>query len=478
MHNLNRKRIYLLAALAGVIVLSLYVWFINSGPWRSRGYTSDYYARQASAFRHGQIALEEAPDPALLALPNLYDPKARKGIPLLGDASVYEGKYYLYFGALPSLILAPFPVNPGDQFFAYLFIIGLFLIESLFFIAIFLRYFAVLPKWIVFIGVLFLGLTGPFTRMLAHPFIHEAAISGGQFFSMAGLYLAFLAFQSGPVQPAKLLWVGILWACAIATRSTQLVPVSFMVLVTVLFMYLEYRKSKQDRHFANSIVALIAPLALSGIILAWYNWVRFDSIFEFGLYYQLAAFDLQANYSSLFSRVYIVQNLYNYFLNPFTLKDTFPFAFPLPGSEKSIWAGHELPKLYAVEGRFAGLLYSTPFLVFCLASVIILVGRLIESLRQSAKHLEGFDPFNWLIASLFCSFVAGSIPTLLIFYVGFRYETEFITGLTLLALIGFCQLYALLRTTSAKSILALAGASLGAVSVLLNIALAFTGIRG
>ena len=231
------------------------------------------------------------------------------------------------------------------------------------FVAILLRYFADIPDWIVFLGVLFLGLTGPFTRMLAHPFIHEAAISGGQFFSLAGTYLAFLAFQGSSVRPGRLLWSGILWGCAIATR-TQLIPVGFMVVVTVLFIYGEYRKSILDGKFATAVIALIIPLLLTGIILAWYNWTRFDSIFEFGLYYQLAAFDLQANYSALFSRVYVVQNIYNYFLILLNSKARFPFAFPLAGSEKSILAAHELPKLYAVEGKFAGLLYSTPFLVF------------------------------------------------------------------------------------------------------------------
>ena len=475
---MNQKRIYLLAALAGVIVLSLYVWFMSIGPWRARGYTSDYYAQQASAFRHGQIALETEPDPALLVLPNLYDPKARKGIPLLGDTSLYKGKYYLYFGALPSLILALFPVHPGDQFFVYLFIVGLFFIQTLFFIAIILRYFVDLPNWIVFFGVLFLGLTGPFTRMLAHPFIHEAAISGGQFFSVAGLYLAFLALQDGSVRHAKLLWAGTLWACAIATRSTQLIPVAFMLMVTVLFLYLEYRKLKLDQGFAKAIMALITPLLLTGIVLAWYNWVRFDSIFEFGLYYQLAAFDLQANYSILFSRVYVIQNIYNYFVNPFEINGTFPFVYPLPGSEKSILAAHELPKLYAVEGKFAGLLYSTPFLLFSMTPVIILAPKLRQGLRVTVQKAVPFNHFDWTVLSLLFSFAAGSITTLLLFYVGFRYETEFITGLSMLALIGFCQVYTLMKKPAAKKVVAVVGAGLGSLSVLLNLALAFNGIQG
>jgi len=474
----NPKRIYLPAAFAAIIVLILYFGFIRIGPWRERGYTSDYYSQQASAFRHGQIALETRPDPALLALPNLYDPKARKGIPLIGDASVYKGNYYLYFGGLPSLVLALLPVSPGDQFFTYFFIVGIFIIQSLLFIAIVRRYFHDVPGWILFLGILLLGLTGPFTRMLAHPYIHEAAISGGQFFSILGLYFAFRALQSPPADQRNLFGAGIFWSCAIGTRITQLIPIAVMTALTLLIIYKEYRISRLGRQFARATAALIAPLLVTGIVLAWYNWARFETVFEFGLYYQLAAFDLQANYSALFSRVYIVQNIYNYFFNPFELKGAFPFANSLAGSETSILAAHELPKLYIVEGNIAGILNSTPLLVFAIIPVIVLLAKFIRAIRSSERRTELFNHFDWTVLTLLGSFVAGSIPTLLIFYVGYRYETEFISGLTLLALTGFCQVYACQKNVGTKKAISLIGAVLGTFSLLLNLALALSGIRG
>ncbi len=103
---MENKKLTLQAGFALLFVLIIYVWFISIGPWRSRGHTSDYYSRLASSFLHGQLALEQKPDPALLALPNPYDHKARKNVPVLGDASLYKGKYYLYFGPFPGLALA------------------------------------------------------------------------------------------------------------------------------------------------------------------------------------------------------------------------------------------------------------------------------------------------------------------------------------------------------------------------------------
>jgi hypothetical protein len=240
----------------------------------------------------------------------------------------------------------------------------------------------------------------------------------------------------------------------------------------------ENRKANTGWQFMNPTIALTAPLLTTGLLLAWYNWARFDSIFEFGLYYQLAAFNLQANYSALFSRVYVVQNIYNYFFNPFALRESFPFAYPLPGSEKSILASHELPKLYAVEGKFPGLLNSTPFLVFAILALLLLLVKFLSSLRNKETRSDLYNHFDWTVVSLVASFVAGSLPTLLLFYVGFRYETEFLTGILMLGLVGFCQGLMLLKNIVSRKVIAGIGSILIVFSILVNIALAFSGVAG
>ena len=88
--------------------------------------------------------------------------------------------------------------------------------------------------------------------MLAHPFIHEAAIAGGQLLFTAGFYAAFLALQGKNIHKGRLLLAGILWAFTIATRSTQLVPVSFMVGLTCLFLFRQYRKANSIRELGRS----------------------------------------------------------------------------------------------------------------------------------------------------------------------------------------------------------------------------------
>src|SRR5512139_3956166 len=102
-------------------------------------------------------------------------------------------------------------------------------------------------------------------------------------------------WHCAPAHKGKLLLAGILWSFSIATRSTQLVPIAFMTALTWLYLFHRCRRTNSMQALGRLSAALIAPLAVCGAILAWYNWARFDSILEFGLYYQLAAFNLQAN---------------------------------------------------------------------------------------------------------------------------------------------------------------------------------------
>ena len=102
-----------------LIILTVYVWLISVGTW-TRWPTHWYaYDSLATSFLHGQLSLETRPDPALLALSNPYDPAARQGIPYPQDASLYNGRFYFYFGPFPALFLVIaksfIPGQIGDQ---------------------------------------------------------------------------------------------------------------------------------------------------------------------------------------------------------------------------------------------------------------------------------------------------------------------------------------------------------------------------
>jgi hypothetical protein len=93
---------------AASVTTTLFLFWVSSTFGHlSYEYESEpaYYEMLADAFLHGQLNLKEEPSENLLQSENPYDPWQR-GTPqdYLWDASLYKGKYFLYFGAVPALL--------------------------------------------------------------------------------------------------------------------------------------------------------------------------------------------------------------------------------------------------------------------------------------------------------------------------------------------------------------------------------------
>jgi hypothetical protein len=89
-----------------VLVMGILYWYVLPC-FNNPKQTFDYYAKQGLAFKHGQLYLLDKPAPELLALSDPYNDHLRRisGVHdlYLIDASLYRGKYYLYWGPAPSL---------------------------------------------------------------------------------------------------------------------------------------------------------------------------------------------------------------------------------------------------------------------------------------------------------------------------------------------------------------------------------------
>jgi hypothetical protein len=465
--------------LAIALITFIYLWFVSSGHWTNWRSTSAFYNLLADGFRHGQVSLMIKPDPRLLTLANPYDPSARTGIPYPIDVSLYQNKYFLYFGPLPGVIIAAlygfFPQGVADQYLVFSFTLGVFFFQSLLLLNLRRIFFSSLPGWMDILGVLMAGLLGPFTRLLVHPYIYEAALAGGGFFFTVGLYFTILAVEAKPIKSLWLLSAGIAFVFSIGTRIMQLFPIAFIGTMIAFYLVREAGRTKTRSALLKPMIALIVPLALGGACLAWYNWIRFGSIFEFGLYYQLA-YNLQSFYHALFLPGYIPQNLYNYLLNPFTLSRSFPFLNPLPGNKTPIFALYDLPQPYIVDGYITGLVFSSPFILFSLLPPCLLV---IQSIRKRAARIgleneNGGELFHWILLTLAGSCLSAAVPVMLFFYAATRYEVDFFSPLFILAVIGFWEAYFLLvNHTKALKWIAAAGVIAAVLSMALNTLIAF-----
>ena len=182
---------------------------------------------------------------------------------------------------------------------------------------------------------------------------------------------------------------------------------------------------------------LAVPLIIGIAVLGWYNWARFDSVFETGYSYQLAGPYLQKYSHVLFSPLYLLPNLYNYLLMPPKINLAFPFLQPVAGYGADQLSTMSLPPIYS-SGELTGLLFSAPFVLFVGIPVLSLLSRKKVSNDQVDPENDTFL-FKWLIISLLGSFLFGLAPVITFFFVETRYIADFMPSLVLLSIIGFWQ---------------------------------------
>ena len=205
-----------------------------------------------------------------------------------------------------------------------------------------------------------------------------------------------------------------------------------------------YQKNPKVRILDMDIWVLFAPLVLGAIVLGWYNFVRFGSVFELGHRYQLTRENFYLQQDIALSGAYIVHNLYNYLVNSFRTLTVFPFVKPIWGKMNlwplNIWA----PERYHVE-QVAGVLITTPFVWFSLISILILLRCLYRNRSAQSDPLTTEDGSleKWLTISLSGTMILAITPLLTFLSTTMRYLADFIPTLVLLSTIGSYQGYRL-----------------------------------
>jgi hypothetical protein len=462
----TRQWIYTLAILFALLVILLYIWLISVGLWTRWPSTTNYYDQLASAFQHGQLYLEQQPDSRLLQLSNPYDPETRSGISTPLDVSLYNGKFYLYWGPVPGLVLSIFkPVFPneiGDQYLVFAILSSIFVLEVLIIIRLRELFFPDIPIWIISISILVTGLAPPYAWMFNNPRVYDVAIGSGQLFFLAGFYLSITTLGK-TTQPAyKLILIGSLWALTMGSRLTQVLLIGFMSLMIFMWIARPYFQRKAIKNTIPFTLALGIPIAAGIILLGWYNWARFGSVFETGFNYALAGPFLQSYTKELFLPIYIPQNLYNYLFNSINIRDTYPFLKSALGQTTPILSFYALPKAYTSD-EITGWVYSAPFTFFAL----IPIASLIFNARKTKDDSQRF--LNWIIVSLFGSFVFALTPLLMFFWLSTRYMMDFFPELILLSIIGFWQGYRLLaQRPISRAIYSFAGIALALITVIVS----------
>ena len=416
-------------------------WLTSAGRFPSYPPGGGFYPLQAEAFLHGQLSLLEQPDPILLALPDPYDMLARdeSGAKVVWDASLYNGKYYTYWGPVPAVILAAAqaisrqaPSNPALGFCLYAGLAGalagvLHLIRR--------RFYPRAPGASIPIFLLAAALSLHTQWLVGRFSTYETSIISGQFFLFLGLlfWMIFLERE----RAGWLVLAGLSWGLTAGSRNTMVVSVVVYAAFAALHLW---RTSgwKLSRLPWGKVAALAAPLALCALALASYNYVRFGSPTETGVTYQLS---LAVHPRHHFSAAYIPTNLYMWLFYRFELAETFPF-FPYVITYPAnlhfpAWAVR--PEFKMFDREFYGLLPSAPVTWLLALGLPLLVGALWRRRKASSP-----GPTTAVTSPAARLELAGMIGLagflqfallLFFFYAATRYGADFILPAVLVAAI-------------------------------------------
>ncbi len=439
-----------LAAIAFALV-GFYVWTAGNGYPLREAPRDGYYNMLTGAFLAGQLHLLEEPKPEMFELSLPYEP-GKNAPARLHDASLYHGRYYLYFGVVPALALfVPWRLlGLGDlpePVAALVFSVG----GLVFWIAVLRRllrdHLPDTPRGMRAGAALVLGIASVVPFILRCSFVYEVAIAGGYFFLAGACFFFLTSDDDGRLRVSRLVLGSLFLGLAAGCRPNLLVAALFLPLLALP----AWRRLTSGR--ARALLAATLPLVACLFLLGLYNHARFDSWTEFGARYQLQGL----RPVSWFDPRAVPVAFYFHFLAPPDLRLDFPFVHAVasyPGTSP--------------DGFFmspsTGLLMHAPFVLVLLLAVPLLRSGLAEDVERLRRRLAVLAAVGLLIP-LLTSFVFASAAM--------RFEVDFASFLVVPALL---MLLVAVRRGGRRAGLVRGAAALAlAWSVLAGIALSVQG---
>jgi hypothetical protein len=439
-------------------VAAFYVWTATSSQyafvWGTK--KADHYNLLAEGFLKGHLYLAQDPPKELLALKDPLDPVANAKY-RLHDASLYKGHYYVYFGPVPVLTLyLPWRVITGwsipNNLAVILYLLAGYIFSCLLLFAL-LTACAIQPSWLqkrIVIAALGLCQTAPI--ILRRPFMYETAVAAGFCFAMAALYFFARYLLLPNARPWHAVAAGVSLGFTPGCRPNY---VAFILAVGAGYLLFLWRtRGLRGRDLLRELYLFGIPVAVCGLLLAWYNYARFGNPFNIGQVYQLIGDLPDRGITTKASNLF--PGLYRLLIELPVWVRHFPYVETATtgrfGSE--LWArgeGHVEPAV--------GLLVSSPICLVGIALPVVLY-RFREQIPS---------PLRIVLLTIY----AGAILNLLAIVmtvnrVTQRYEMDFAPELLVLSL------FVLLFLHRGKATLALLAAGV-ALSAAITVALSING---
>lgn len=411
-----------LVVVASCAVVWLYFWIARPAISQLLGNHSAqtaYYNRLVDGFRSGHLYLAGDPAPEMAKLKNPYDP-IENGPYRLHDATYYKGKYYLYFGPTPALVLFwPYVAITGEYLWhrqaVAIFGSAAFLISVGLLCAIRRRYFPRAGAWAMFFAVIGLGFANTIPIVLRRPDVWEVPITCSAMFVLLALVALWRAIHHAADRTGWTAIASVFYGFAIGARPPVLLGAA-MLLVPALYAW---RREQRDLATVRRLVfAAVIPVTLFGLALLTYNWLRFGNPLEFGQKYQVAGVD--NTQVTFFGGSFFWYHLRLYFWEPAHWFQYFPFV-----------RGINVPPPPAgqlgVESMF-GLLPNVPFVWFALLA------------PWFARRGDASKAWRWFVLAAAIYSVVVGITVMCFGGACNRYFVDFVPPTILLAAVGLLAL--------------------------------------
>jgi hypothetical protein len=335
----DRNKIYVLLGLASLIclwMLIVYAFNYDITAHYKAGHIEAIYTYQAESILNGHVWLDFTPPKYLSEMANPYDYNERlrlvkeTGESFKLDFAFFNGKYYSYYGIVPTLLFyVPYVAMTGlhlnNSVPVLLMGVVFILFSFLLIYKLVRRYYPEISLGIYFLLVLvFTFGTGAF-YCAQTPHVYSVAFISAVMFTVIALYNWISAsdkhFEDSrlPLSKARLLTGAIAMGLAIGSR-----PV--FGLYAFLAFPLFYSEIRDKLFFSKKGIAnticVIAPLLLIGSALLYFNKLRFGSFFDFGNTYNLSEMDLQNRHFGI-RRLWL--GFFEYLFQPLKIGGRFPY---------------------------------------------------------------------------------------------------------------------------------------------------------
>ncbi len=331
----SRKTIYISIVVAFIIMSMLCIVPMGYIPCFN-GEIPDHrnqYELMAESILDGHLYIEYDVDPRLLEMENPYDPVLRDQLDVEyhWDHAFYNGHYYMYFGIVPVLILflpyrlftgLPLTTYHATQVFTILFILGMFVLT--YELAVRRNRKMTLGCYLFSVSALCIVSVN---NIIEAPALYNTAVSSGICFSVWSIYFylkAFDFFVTDEINSKYLVAAAFFGALVFGCRPNIGL---YNIVVIPVFYWICIKLKNETGKMISTMMYVVVPYLIVGLLLMLYNYVRFDSVFEFGQSYQLTIADQHSymQFSKLLNISEIVDSFMAIFLGYYGLQNYFPY---------------------------------------------------------------------------------------------------------------------------------------------------------